>query len=1335
MKTTCAATLILPLLAGLAASASAAERIWDGGDATANLAAAANWDGNVPLNLAADDLNFPSGVAAADKTVNNNYPVNTVFRTLNFLDSGYTVNGTIMGLTNGVTGFYSSGNVNINASFSLQAEQTFSVDLGGALTFGPSSQIFVNGHDLLFHTIHGDSNIYVDGLLSGTSPNGIHIRGNPFWADDTSEVHFRGPKTFTAPITVESGGTLVIDDAGGLGQGAGGTKLVRGHLRIQSAAPLVIPEAFTLDDDNGGGQLSLIISNGGNHRLTGPISVVGSSTGIAVSSGTLTVDSSLNGFGYMDTGGDGTLILDGNQPNSFQGLYVNSGLVLLQKPPGMDATAANLHVGDFVGEGETIEVRHMAANQIPDFSAVTVRSEGLLNLNGFAETIGHLALEIPARISTGGATLRVNEDITVYGDVSDSSAMVTMSGNLRLGQADTVVSVTDAGSDALEEFRVTGSVSTVLPGASLTKTGNGDLRLSGNHALPLLNINDGSCWVDGNSPALNVVVSDATFGGLGAVGTIDGGNNSLVGVGLNSIYEMGTLASGDFTLTASTICRLGISGPAPGQHDQLNVTGTVTLGGATLTLDLIEPVTAQPGQEIMLISNDGTDPVTGQFNYAEGSLVLGESSISYHGGDGNDVTLTFIVPPTGTARLWDGGSAVDSNWMTANNWNPNGVPQPGDDLVFPTAAARKNNTNNFPAGTTFNSITVHGTGYGLGGNGILLNEKVEFTSASGSHFLNLPITLALDAAITLTGDAFIQATAPIVLNGHKLTLHNAGGGTGDLYISGNLTGTGRVWKTGPGTITFFEQPNTYAGPTDILEGALALKADATLGATGNANSTTVHPGAILLIRNNEGAVLIQETLVLHDASTIADNGGTFSTTISGPVQILAGTAALHTTGTISYVGSTISGTGGLRKKGSGIVRFFGAQPNTFSGGFFAEEGRVLAAKAAGTAFPGPVTVGAAGLSSNIEFEVPNQFGDNAAVRIDKDGMLYPESYSDTLGSLTLNGGGVWTSAGTLTLQSGVLAVEPDPAIVVLYCNLALPPGVTGQFTIANGVPNYPDLAFDGTVQGDAVELSGPGEMTWYGDLPAGILDSLKIKSGTAIIRGQCPGLPVTLQGGNLAGNGRVGSIVTLTSGGLQPGETIGNANNPRFLSAGVVTLNAATTCSFKLDDLNPGSGYNQLFPSTSLTLDSAVLDLTCTFDPPPGAEFMIVRSSTGVPPTGTFAGAPEGGYVSAPGAKVFQINYTGGDGDDVVLTSVEVNAPEIVSHSMKPGVEPHKGENEFDVEVKGTPGLVYLLEISTDLVMWSTAGSEMADLQTGLMDFEFFAAEDAPRLFYRARLP
>src|SRR5437870_7719238 len=68
--------------------------------------------------------------------------------------------------------------------------------------------------------------------------------------------------------------------------------------------------------------------------------------------------------------------------------------------------------------------------------------------------------------------------------------------------------------------------------------------------------------------------------------------------------------------------------------------------------------------------------------------------------------------------IWTGRGA-NPNWMTAGNWSI-GIPNAGDDLVFPTGAARLNNTNNFASGTGFNSITFSGSGYTLGGNRITL---------------------------------------------------------------------------------------------------------------------------------------------------------------------------------------------------------------------------------------------------------------------------------------------------------------------------------------------------------------------------------------------------------------------------------------------------------------------------------------------------------------------------------------------------------------------------------------------------------------------------------------
>ena len=80
----------------------------------------------------------------------------------------------------------------------------------------------------------------------------------------------------------------------------------------------------------------------------------------------------------------------------------------------------------------------------------------------------------------------------------------------------------------------------------------------------------------------------------------------------------------------------------------------------------------------------------------------------------------FVGPyvAAGVTRTWT-GAGTDNNWTTPANWGGT-APLPGDDLVFPAGAARLSNTNDFPAATSFTSITISGTGYTLSGNSVAL---------------------------------------------------------------------------------------------------------------------------------------------------------------------------------------------------------------------------------------------------------------------------------------------------------------------------------------------------------------------------------------------------------------------------------------------------------------------------------------------------------------------------------------------------------------------------------------------------------------------------------------
>ena len=172
----------------------------------------------------------------------------------------------------------------------------------------------------------------------------------------------------------------------------------------------------------------------------------------------------------------------------------------------------------------------------------------------------------------------------------------------------------------------------------------------------------------------------------------------------------------------------------------------------------------------------------------------------------------------------------------------------------------------------------------------------------------------------------------------------------------------------------------------------------------------------------------------------------------------------------------------------------------------------------------------------------------------------------------------------------------------------------------------------------------------------------------------------------------------------------------------------------ELNGTGPGTEYDQYFAYGPPDLGGATLQLTAGFDPAPGTEFMIVRNVSGEAITGTFANAPQNGFVSAPGAKIFQISYTGGDGDDVVLTRVEKGPPQIVQFQFTPAAVPGQDGNTHMV-FQGVPGLTYDLEYSPDLQKWEVLKSEVAGIPAGQMIFDLAEPAAAARKFYRLTLP
>ena len=265
---------------------------------------------------------------------------------------------------------------------------------------------------------------------------------------------------------------------------------------------------------------------------------------------------------------------------------------------------------------------------------------------------------MPAEVSGGGGGVGIGGSSSFDGQAGQAFADgIYLQGNNTLtfspSGLETVVGVIgdDKGSAAAANYG----------GATGYGEGSGGIVIDGTGTLDLTAINtytgtttvkSGTLQVDGSiAPSAVTVKSGASIGGSGTTGTV-------------TVEAGGAFAPGDpttFTVAGLTLDSESnfdeeIGGTSPGTggaggYDRTIVQsgGTVSLGGATLNLSLVNSFTPSLGNVYEIIDNEGSGAVSGTFSgLAQGAIVrVGHDyvQISYTGGDGNDVTLTIVQGP------------------------------------------------------------------------------------------------------------------------------------------------------------------------------------------------------------------------------------------------------------------------------------------------------------------------------------------------------------------------------------------------------------------------------------------------------------------------------------------------------------------------------------------------------------------------------------------------------------------------------------------------------------------------------------------------------------------
>lgn len=250
------------------------------------------------------------------------------------------------------------------------------------------------------------------------------------------------------------------------------------------------------------------------------------------------------------------------------------------------------------------------------------------------------------------------------------------------------------------------------------------------------------------------------------------------------------------------------------------------------------------------------------------------------------------------------GLGGDGKWTTAANWAYQISPVPGDYLVFP--GGTPGNVNDFPAFTSFSGIFLNCMYCGTGGNSITLGADGIRNNRKPCGYI--PQFVTLD--IALGEDSTLEYhNGPLAFSGVISGAHN-------LTVSGSLN---------CGAIVFLGA-NTYSGIT-LVNGELEIQNDLALGASDGtpATGTTVTNGTLALL---DRLSIGNEALTLNENSTLRSS---YESSWAGPITLNAmSTIAVTEKLTLSGL---ITGTGGITKTGSGLLRLTGTiNPGAVPGG-------------------------------------------------------------------------------------------------------------------------------------------------------------------------------------------------------------------------------------------------------------------------------------------------------------------------------------------------------------------------------------------------------------------